>query len=104
MSFVWGRENVDFLKTRHATMIRYAIFQDMLYTEETAQMAEWMPIMMEGREINEPIAATRMAIGTDVNFGSLTREMIAYLQQSEAVEVCLGQEVEDITRLKDGRW
>jgi malate dehydrogenase (quinone) len=104
MSFVWGNENVEFLKKRHKSMIRYAMFADMTYTEDPARITEWVPLMMNGRERTEPLAATRMAIGTDVNFGLLTREMIAHLQQSEQVQMHLGHEVEDISRLEDGRW
>jgi hypothetical protein len=33
------------------------------------------PLVMEGREKGESIAATRALLGTDVNFGSLTRSM-----------------------------
>ncbi|MFT6809013.1 MAG: malate dehydrogenase (quinone) [Saprospiraceae bacterium] len=59
---------------------------------------------MCGRKDKEPIAATRMDIGTDVNFRALTREMIAYLQICENVEIHLGHEVQDLTNRKDGKW
>jgi malate dehydrogenase (quinone) len=32
-----------------------------------------MPLVMEGRNRSEKVAATSMAIGTDVNFGELTK-------------------------------
>ncbi|MFT6809012.1 MAG: malate dehydrogenase (quinone) [Saprospiraceae bacterium] len=34
MSFVWGNENVKFLKERYFSMTAYPIFHDMEYTEE----------------------------------------------------------------------
>lgn len=104
MSFVWGKENVDFLRQRHEQMTKYGLFEDMLYSEDHAEIKEWIPLMMEGRDGNQEIAATRMAIGTDVNFGDLTRKMLEYLQKQENVELFLGHEIEDISRLSDDRW
>ena len=130
MSFVWGDENLRFLKERYFSMTAYPIFhdmeyteerehietwvpltmnpfpmfEDMIYTEDLGKIAEWLPLMMDGREVSEPLAVTRMDIGTDVNFGALTREMIAYLQTCDNVEIHLGHEVQDLTHLKDGRW
>ncbi len=104
MSFVWGAENVRFLKERYFTMASYPIFHDMEYTEEREHIETWVPLMMRGRKDKEPIAATRMDVGTDVNFGALTREMIAYLQTCDNVEIHLGHEVQDLTYRKDGSW
>ncbi|NVK63344.1 MAG: malate dehydrogenase (quinone) [Flavobacteriales bacterium] len=104
MSFVWGKENVDFLRLRHEQMTQYGLFEDMLYSEDHAQIKEWIPLMMEGRDPDQEIAATRMAIGTDVNFGDLTRKMIEYLQNQDNVELFLGHEIEDISRMPDDRW
>ena len=104
MSFVWGDKNVEFLKNRYEAMTKYAIFEDMEYSEDFDQIKEWIPLMMEGRDASQEIAATRMTIGTDVNFGAITRGMIEYLKNSENVEVKLGIEVEDINYCTDGRW
>jgi len=104
MSFVWGEENVSFLQRRYATMTPYPIFEDMLFSQDPTQITEWVPLMMEERAPGAPVAATKMAIGTDVNFGLLTRQMISYLQSQDGVYLHLGHEVEDITRIEDGRW
>ncbi len=104
MSFVIGEENVQFLKERYKAMQPYALFEDMLYTEDHAQIMEWIPLMMEGRDPNQKIAATRMEIGTDVNFGAITRALIQYLQSSERVSLFLGNQVEDLCQTKDGIW
>lgn len=45
--------------------------------------------MMEGRDAAEKCAATKMDIGTDVNFGALTRSMLAYLDSLEGVNIYL---------------
>ena len=104
MSFVMGEENVAFLKKRFEAMVQHHIFSEMRYSEEWPILKEWIPLMMEGRDSHELIAATRMDIGTDVNFGEVTRAMIRYLQSCDGVEVKLGYQVEDITLEKDGRW
>jgi len=104
MSFVWGDGNISFLKNRHKMLSQYGMFKDMLYSEDHDQIAEWVPLMMQGRNRNEKIAATRMEIGTDVNFGAITRGMIAYLEKCDGVQVHLGHQVEDIDKTKDGNW
>ena len=104
MSFVWGEENIKFLKKRHKKMTKYALFEDMTYTKDIGQVAEWVPLMMAGRNKKERFAVTRMEIGTDVNFGAITRGMFKYLKKCDGVTLHLGQEVQDITQLKNGRW
>lgn len=104
MSLVWGDSNINFLKTRHQSMRCYALFEDMLYSEENKQIREWIPLMMNGRDPKQKVAATRMEIGTDVNFGAITRAMIRYLEASDGITLFLGHEVQDLTELKDGKW
>jgi malate dehydrogenase (quinone) len=104
MSFVWGDENVSFLKKRHEAMTRFALFEDMQFTEDAGQIADWVPLMMRGRDPRQRIAATRMDIGTDVNFGAITKGMIQYLQSCDGVEVHLGHQVNDLTKQPDGQW
>lgn len=102
MSFVWGAHNVDFLKKRYASMRSYPVFEDMLYSEDYDEISEWIPLMMKGRSRDQKIAATRMALGTDVNFGLLTRGMMKYLENQERVELHLAHEVRGIEALDKG--
>ena len=104
MSFVWGDENVDFLRKRWEALTQYYPFKEMQYTENHNQIKAWVPIVMEGRDAAEKCAATKMDIGTDVNFGAVTRSMLAYLDTFEGVSIYLHHEVEDITRKEDGNW
>lgn len=104
MSFVWGNKNVDFLKKRYGAMKSYALFEDMVYSEDLGQISEWVPLMMRDREVTEPLAVTRMDIGTDVNFGAITRGMIQYLKSCDGVEVHLAHEIQDLTNTKNGTW
>ncbi len=104
MSFVWGDGNRAFLKKRYEALKAYGIFEDMKHSEDFEQIASWVPLMMQGRNPNEKIAATRMAIGTDVNFGSITRRMINYLKSCDSVKVHLGHQVEDLNQKETGEW
>src|SRR5690606_17117085 len=56
------------------------------------------------RDATETMAATRMEIGTDVNFGALTRDLISHLQTKDNIKLSLNQEVRAIEREDDGRW
>ena len=103
MSFVWGEDNVKFLKTRFDNLQKSNLFQGMTYSEDPEQMSEWMPIVMDGRNPAEKVAATRMTLGTDVNFGALTRMMFNHLQNMEHVNMHFHHEVRKLKQ-KDGLW
>ncbi len=102
MSFVWGEKNKQFLEARFRSMSRYGMFKDMVYTDDFDQIKEWIPLMMEGRSRDEVIGVTRMEIGTDVNFGAITRSMIRFLERCDGVEVLLAHEVESIKEIDNG--
>lgn len=76
MSFVCGEDNVRFLATRHAALTAHPYFRAMDYTEDPATIAEWAPLLLEGREALPRIAATRALEGTDVDFGRLTESLL----------------------------
>lgn len=103
VSFVWGEADVAFLKARHAELIRSPLFAGMEWSDDDAQLADFIPLVMEGRSRTVPVAATRMARGTDVNFGALTRGMIASLARQPGVAVHFSHEVADLRR-DDGAW
>jgi len=104
MSFVWGNDNIDFLKKRYKALIEYALFEDMQFSENFDEIASWAPLMMKNRDRSEIIGATRMEIGTDVNFDVITNGMIQYLKNSQNVEVNLNHEIKDLTKQEDGIW
>lgn len=103
VSMVQGEENIAFLKRRMEALSKNPLFQGMEFTEDHATLTEWLPLMMEGRDEDEQIAATKVDSGTDVNFGALTRMLFTYLKEKN-VEVNYEHEVKDITRTKDGLW
>ena len=105
MSFVWGQENVQYLHKRYDALQQNYLFHGMQYSEEPSQLAEWMPIVMENRDPAQPVAATKMDLGTDVNFGALTRCLFAQLQKMPGVTMHFGYDVRDLWRSKTlGGW
>jgi len=103
MSLVWGEENVTYLRARHNRMQANALFQEMLFSDDAAQIEKWIPLVMEGRA-KEPIAATRVEMGTDVNFGELTRSLFRQLEKTPGVTVHYNVETLDIDPHKKGGW
>ena len=104
MSFVWGDANVQFLRRRYEALQSSPLFQGMQFTTDPQQIATWAPLIMNGRTAGEPVAATRMAIGTDVNFGTLTRSMCAFLAMQPGVRLHFNYDVFDLYQDADRRW
>ena len=104
ISFVWGEEDTSFLLKRFAMMRLHALFSEMQYSDNPSVLTDWMPLVMEGRDPSVKVAGTRMDIGTDVNFGTLSRTMLNYLENGDNVDVHLHHEVDDIKRRSDGLW
>jgi malate dehydrogenase (quinone) len=104
LSFVWGEENVSYLKRRFEALQHFELFKEMEYTEEVDIIKAWAPLVMESRKNKEKIAATSMKYGTDVNFGALTRSIFKYLESLEGVSVHFNHDVYKLKKKQDGRW
>jgi len=104
MSFVWGKKNVEYLKKRYDALTQCDLFSDMQYTEDAEQVKNWAPLIMDGRKKGEKVAATKMDLGTDVNFGTLTRDMFNNLKEQSNVSTYFNHEIRDLKKNKDGNW
>lgn len=104
MSFVWGDANVNFLKNRHEALKKEPLFEAMEYSEDTETIKNWAPLIMENRKADQKVAATYMNLGTDVNFGELTKRMIKHQLKQDGVKVTFNTEVYDLKRTQDGKW
>ena len=104
MSFVWGDDNIKFLKKRYEALQASPLFAGMQYSEDPAVIKKWVPLMMEGRDPNQKVAATWSPLGTDMNFGEITRQFVAHLQTTPKFDLKLSSEVQDITKNADGSW
>lgn len=104
MSFVWGDDNVNFLRARYTALQQSTLFRGMRYSEDHAQIKEWAPLVMEGRDPKQKVAATRTEIGTDVNYGEITRQLVASLQKKPNFALQLNTEVRGFKRNADNSW
>jgi malate dehydrogenase (quinone) len=104
MSFVWGKENVRYLDKRYKALQKHCLFKEMEFSTDYKQLRKWIPLVMEGRSLSNPVAATYMPVGTDVNFGELTRSMFRHLMAQDGVTMHFNHEVRKLRQKKSGKW
>ena len=102
ISFVHGTDEVAFLKSRHAGMSAHHFFAAQEFATDRAKIGAWAPLLTEGRDPAVPIAATRMAGGTDVNFGVLSRKLLGWLAAQDGCAVAAGNKVVGLTKAGTG--
>jgi malate dehydrogenase (quinone) len=75
MGFGRGADGVAYLRARYEALRDHPLFADLEYTADRARLAEWLPLVSAGR--TDTVAVTRSPQGTDVDFGRLTRGLLA---------------------------
>lgn len=103
MTFVHGEANVDYLRRRYELLRDEPLFAGIEYSEDPAVIAEWAPLLIDRRKKGEPIAATRVISGTDVDYGAVTTQLFGALTKTGA-SLNLNHSVKKIKRRKDGTW
>ena len=103
LSFVYGQQQVDFLKSRYKKMQAHHFFESMEFTEDREVIRQWAPLILEGRD-NTPIAATKMDLGSDVNYGALAKKFVDWLGGQNGCGFATSHSVKDLEKLPDGRW
>ncbi|EMI22853.1 Malate:quinone-oxidoreductase [Rhodopirellula maiorica SM1] len=101
ISFVHGQAQVDFLKARYDAMSSHHFFSEMEFSTDRDTIRQWAPLLVNGRD-STPIAATRMLSGTDVNFGSLSRKLIQWMQTQPGCGVATHHRVNGLRRTSSG--
>ncbi|HFF8809470.1 TPA: malate dehydrogenase (quinone) [Klebsiella pneumoniae] len=104
MSFVWGDKNVEYLAKRYKALQNTTLFQGMKFSTDHQQIQQWAPLVMEGRDLNQKIAATWTPVGTDVNYGEITRQLIGSLKKEPNFRLETSTEVTDFKRNDDNSW
>ncbi|MDU5452307.1 malate dehydrogenase (quinone) [Pseudescherichia vulneris] len=103
MSFVWG-DNVDYLTKRYAALQQTTLFQGMQFSTDQQQIKKWAPLIIEGRDPQQRVAATWTPVGTDVNYGEITRQLVGSLKKTSNFKLETGSEVTDFERNGDNSW
>lgn len=104
MSFVWGENNVHLLKKRFIALQNNIFFQGMLYSENPQQIYKWAPLIMYGRNKFQKTAATFMKMGTDINFGEITQQLLTALRKNPNFQIYLKHDVTQIQQYYDTNW
>ncbi|WP_303285743.1 malate dehydrogenase (quinone) [Marinobacter sp. SS8-8] len=103
-NFVWGEKDVAFLKHWFERLSAHHQFREMEYTESRKDLEEWMPLVVKNRDPMQRVAATRIRHGSDVDFGSLTRNMVKWLETQPNFELMTACPVHYIDQRDNGRW
>lgn len=104
ISFVEGSDNVAFLRERFLNLKPHHLFSNMQFADDADTLREWMPLVMQGRKTNIPVAATRVRYGTDVNFGALTSSLVEALKDKKNIHITLNTEVTALQKCSNGHW
>ena len=104
MTFVTGEKDVTYLRTRYEALKDQPLFAGIEYSDDSRGINQWAPLLMQKRvKTDEPFAATRVPAGTDVDFGSVTRQMVDNLT-AKGADLLLNREVTGLKQLSDGTW
>ncbi|MDR2620290.1 MAG: malate dehydrogenase (quinone) [Propionibacteriaceae bacterium] len=95
LTFVTGADHVAYMRARWEAMQGNVLFDSMRYSENQSEIAEWSPLLIEGRDPAELVGCSYDATGTDVDFGALTKEYLR-ITTSRGGEVAYNFEVSDI--------
>ncbi|HSI24645.1 MAG TPA: malate dehydrogenase (quinone) [Methylotenera sp.] len=101
LSFVCGDKNVAFLKQRVELLKQHHLFADIQYSEDFQQLQAWMPLMMAQRNAKTRMAASYVAHGSDIDFGALTRLMVAYLSTQKNFSLLNNTQVRKLKQIKN---
>ncbi|OBI94476.1 malate:quinone oxidoreductase [Mycobacterium sp. 1245805.9] len=102
-SFVRGARRVDYLRRRQRALAGNPLFARTELIDDPDEFARRLPFMAAKRDFSEPTALNWAADGTDVDFGSLARQLVGFCVRGGATAL-FGHEVRNLTRQSDGSW
>ena len=103
VSFVHGADRVEYLRKRRDTLATNPLFATTEFIDDADEFARRLPFMAAQRDFAEPVALNWTTDGTDIDFGSLSKQLIGY-GVSNGTAALFGQEVRDLSPESDGSW
>lgn len=103
VSFVYGADNVQYLKARYNALVTNPLFASMEFIDDKDEFTRRLPLMAEKRDFSEPVALNWSQHGTDVDFGSLSRQLIGFAA-GNGMTTMFGHDVRDLSKNSDGSW
>jgi malate dehydrogenase (quinone) len=103
ISLVHTEEQVPYLKARYEGLKKHHFFEPMRFSTDRDEIADWAPLLMKGRDREQPVAATHMDGGTDVNFGEISRSFCQWIDDQENCCTQFGRRVIDLNKKTSGK-
>jgi len=103
VSFVQGADHVDYLRRRRETLVRNPLFAGMEFINDADEFARRLPLMADGRDFADPVGLNWTQAGTDVDFGSLSKQLLGFTAE-RGMNTLFGHEVRDLDKQSDGTW
>lgn len=102
ISFVKGEKDISFLKKRYEALSKTLSFKGMQFSCNLETIKKWAPLI--GDISKDNIAMTRAQYGSDVNFESLSHQMLKILSANKNFSVHVNHEIKSISQAKDKTW
>ena len=103
VSFVHGAERAEHLRQRRDTLATNPLFASTEFIDDPDEFARRLPFMAAKRDFSDPVALNWTTDGTDIDFGSLSKQLIGYGVRNGTTAL-FGQEVRNLSRESDGSW
>ncbi len=103
VSFVQGAEGVDYLRRRREALVSNPLFASTTFIDDPDEFACRLPLMAADRNPSVPVALNWTTDGTDVDFGSLSKQLINYGVRTGTTTL-FGHEVHGLSHESDGSW
>lgn len=103
LTFVRGQDNVAGLRRRFEALVGAKGFEDLEFSADHEQIAQWVPLLMRGRDVAESVAATRSLSGTDVNFGLITEKLFELIT-AQGGDVFTSHRVKNLKQQANKKW
>ncbi|MGA5465102.1 malate dehydrogenase (quinone) [Mycobacterium sp. NPDC050041] len=103
VSFVSAAKNVQYLRKRYDALVTNPLFATMEFIDDRDEFTRRLPLMAEKRDFSDPVALNWTQDGTDVDFGSLSRQLIGFAAK-QGMTTYFGHEVRDLDKQSDGSW
>ena len=103
VGFAHGAAGIDYLKRRHDALVGNPLFASLELLTEEDEFARRLPLMAADWNSSDPVALDWARGGTDVDFGSLSRQLIGYAAE-RGMTTLFGHEVRDLSKESDGSW
>ena len=103
ISLVNGNEDRAYLKKRYLALKNNPLFKTIEFSSDFKTISKWIPLLKTKKSPKE-YAATKVEIGTDLNFGEITYQLISILKTKKNFYLHTNYKVTDLNETKDGLW